>query len=542
VFLAVLRRGSLRRVLAAFFLFSAAEWAVWIAILVYAFTKGGTTAAGFVALIQLVPAALIAPVGSVMGDRLRRDHALALGYAAQSVTMALVATALWFEAPLAVVYLAAVSSSCAYTLTRPVHYAILPELADTPEELTASNAATSTLEGLAIFVGPLACSALIAPAGPWLVFAVMAGASVLNAAMTVHLSIRHVDVSYRPETSRKVVADAVDGFRELRREPGAATLVALVGAQFVVLGCLDVLFAVMAIDVLGMGQAGAGILASAVGIGGVIGAVGTAVLVGRRRMVPAVGLGILLTGIPLVLVATARIPAWVLLMLAVSGAGKAFFDVSGRTLLQRTVPDDVLARIFGVQEGLAMAGLALGSVAAPVFAAVLGPRGAFVAAGILLPSFGALAWPRLRSLEATAIEPGPRFTTLSNVPIFRPLAQPVLERLSWQVAEVDVPAGTVLIREGERGDRFSLIERGIVSVTMGGAPVATLGPGDYFGEIALLRNVPRTATVAADSDLSLLTLEREQFVAAVTGSRVATRLANLEADRRLGEFNPPTGI
>jgi MFS family permease len=258
-------------------------------------------------------------------------------------------------------------------------------------------------------------------------------------------------------------------------------------------------------------------------------------------MSPALGAGIIVTGIPLALVAFAQAPPFALVMLALSGAGKAFFDVAGRTLLQRTVPDQVLARIFGVQEGLLMAGLALGSIMAPVLVALFGARGAFVAAGAFLPLLGAISWGRLRRIEEGGVVPGPELAVLLRIPFFQPLSQPVLERLSWNLVPVSAPAGSVVIREGDPGDRFYMIEDGTVSVAAGGLPIATLGPGGYFGEIALLRNVPRTATISAETDLRLLALEREDFLAAVTGSRPSSERADQEMDRRLREHQPPSG-
>ena len=188
-----------------------------------------------------------------------------------------------------------------------------------------------------------------------------------------------------------------------------------------------------------------------------------------------------------------------------------------------------------------MAGLALGSIAAPVLVALFGARGAFVAAGAFLPLLGAISWGRLRRIEEGGVVPGPELAVLLRIPFFQPLSQPVLERLSWNLVPVTAPAGSVVIREGDPGDRFYMIEDGTVSVVAGGVPIATLGPGGYFGEIALLRNVPRTATITADSDLRLLALEREDFLAAVTGSRPSSERADQEMDRRLGEHRPPSG-
>ena len=365
---------------------------------------------------------------------------------------------------------------------------------------------------------------------------------MISALITVHLPLRAVDGAEREEDPERLIADAREGFAQLRREPGALMLSLLVGAQFVVIGALDVLYTVTAIDVLDMGESGhrdpgrrpwewAGWWAPPP----------PPSWSGRRRMSPALGAGIIVTGIPLALVAFAQAPPFALVMLALSGAGKAFFDVAGRTLLQRTVRDEVLARIFGVQEGLLMAGLALGSIAAPVLVALFGARGAFVAAGAFLPLLGAVSWGRLRRIEEGGVVPGPELAVLLRIPFFQPLSQPVLERLSWNLVPVTTPAGSVVIREGDPGDRFYMIEDGTVSVVAGGVPIATLGPGGYFGEIALLRNVPRTATITADTDLRLLALERDDFLAAVTGSRPSAERADQEMDRRLGEHQPPGG-
>jgi MFS family permease len=533
VFRAVMSRSGLRRVLLAYFFFNAAEWATWVAMLVYAYKRGGTTAAGAVALIQLVPAMLVAPLGSVMGDELPRDRALGLGYLAQAIAMGATAIALFADAPVWVVYPLAAASVSAVTLTRPVHHAILPELAETPQELTASNSASGTLEGLASFVGPVVSGVLLARSGAWAVFAVSAGTQVLACLLTIRLPDRRVvkEGGWR----MSVLADALEGIRALRREPGALLLVGMVGAQQIVVGMLDVLAVLLALGVLKMSDAGPGMLTAAAGIGALIGAVATVVLIGRPRLAPALFLGILMTGVPLAVVGIVPGVALALILLLLCGVGQAFFNVAGRTLLQRTVDDEVLSRVFGLQEGLMMAGLAIGAVLAPMLVAIFGSKGAFVVAGILLPIAGAAAWGRLRSLDARAVVPGAELSLLRSIALFQPLNQPVLERLSWNLIPLVVKTGTVVINEGDPGDRFFILMEGQAEVTVGGRPVATLGAGDYFGEIALLRDVPRTATVTAGSDLHLLALERVEFLAAVTGSTVVTEAADREASRRLRE-------
>jgi MFS family permease len=521
-------------VLAAYLLYIAAEYGVWIAVTLYAYARGGATTAGLVLIAQLVPAALVAPLGSVLGDRMRRDRALRLGYLVQAVTYLAGGLALWF-APAIVAYAAAVVFSSAVTLTRPVHNAILPQLAETPEELTAANSLSGVAEGFGILLGPILTSVLVAVSSPALPVTVFSGAALAAALLTRRLRLLEVAGTTVGEPGR-VVRAAVDGLRELRRERGAGALVALAGAQSVLLGMLDVFFAVLAIDVLARGEGAAGILSAAVGAGGLVGAGATAVLVGRRRLAGPIELGAGITGGAVAAVAATAAFGPVVILLALAGAGRSFLDVAVRTLLQRSVRDEILARAFGLQEGLSMLSLAIGAAAVPIFISLFGARGALVAAGAFLPAVALALFAALRGLDRRAVLPDPaRLALLRSISLFRPLDQPALELLVHRLIPVEAPSGTVVIREGEPGDRFFAIEEGEAVVTVGGREIARLGPGDHVGEIALLRDVPRTATVTSATDLRLLALEREDFLAAVTGSRPSSEAADELVERRLSE-------
>jgi MFS family permease len=531
---AVLQSRSLRRVLLAFFVFNAAETATWIAILVWAYDTGGAAAAGFIAVVQLVPATIVAPFASVIGDRMRRDRALALGYAVQAVAMLATGAALALGAPEAAVYVLATCAATSIVLTRPVHNAIIPEIAETPEQLTAGNAASSTVEGASVFVGPLAATVLLGVFGPGSVFLVMGTLSIGSALLTRSLALQRT-FTHEPSDEGSVAATFA-GLRLLFNDSAALLLTIVVGAQFVVIGMMDILSVVLGIDILGLGPGSPGVFISAEGVGALLGAAGTIVLVGRRRLSPAIATGMLMTGLSLMAIALVSVPAVACLLFAVSGAGKAFVDVAGRTLLQRAVPAAVLSRIFGVQESLLMGGLALGSAVAPVLVHVFGPRGAFVAAGLLLPALGLLAWARIRRLDATALQPGPGFDLLQAVPMFGLLPQPTLEQLSRDLVPVDFDADAEIVRQGDEGDLFYLVAQGSVDIVKDGQVITSTGEGGYFGEIALLRDVPRTATVTARGPVRVFTLEREPFLEAVTGSSSAHEVAHEEAQRRITDL------
>lgn len=529
---AVVGNGSIRRTLLAFFLFNAQEYAVWIAVIVYAFAQGGVKAAGAILVAQLVPAALVAPFTAMIGDRMRRDRALSIGYAIQTTSNLVLALALW-KAPAIVAYAAAVLSNCAITFTRPVHNSLLPQLADTPRELAAANAVTGMMDGLGGFVGPIVTSVILVIAGSAAVVAVMAGFAATAALITFDLKL-HAGAAAEVEAG-SLVSDAMAGFRELRAEPSAAFLVGIDGIQYFLFGLLDVFYALLAIEILAVGSSGTGVLAASFGVGGLVGA-GIAVgLAGRARLAIPMAAALVVCGATLGAIAVAGgFPAAVVL-LVFCGAGRSVFDVAIRTLLQRSVRDEVLARVFGVGEALQMIGLAIGAAAAPILVAAFGGRGAVAVSGVLLIVLAIIAFPMLIGVDARAKVPGAELAILRAIPIFAPLPEHIAEQLSWNLIPLQVAAGSVLIRQGDEGDRFYILSSGDVDVTTDGRSVARLGPGGYFGEIALLRDVPRTASVVALTDCRLLTLERDMFLGAITGSVRSLETAHAEIDRRLDD-------
>jgi hypothetical protein len=214
---------------------------------------------------------------------------------------------------------------------------------------------------------------------------------------------------------------------------------------------------------------------------------------------------------------------------------------TGRTLLQRVVSDDTLARVFGVLESLAMIALAIGSVLVPVLEGWLGLRGTVVAFGCLLPGLALLTGRSLRRVEATVVVPEREIALLSRVAIFSPLPAPALESLARRATWLLADAGTALMREGDHGDRYFVLSSGGLEITREGRAVGTLvDPGDAVGEIALLFDRPRTATVVATEPSELLAIDREDFLLAVTGHGDAARVGHAVATERLPDADPQT--
>jgi MFS family permease len=539
VIVTAMRVPAIRRVLIAFLLFRTTEMATWIALLVWAFDRGGASASGLIAVAQLVPATLVAPLGSALAERWPRPRALRLGYGVQAATNLATAGVLLLDPSFLVVAVLAGAMASAMTLTRPVHYALMPEIARGPDELTAGNTASSAVAGLADFAGPALAGGILVVGNAATVFIAMGVAGLVSWFVTRPVEV--VQAADAPPAG-SYWADAFDGLRTVVRDPAAGTLTVMATGQFVVLGLLDILTVVLAFDVLGTGPAGPGLLVSALGIGSLVGSGVAVMLIGRRRLSPAVAAGILVTGVPIAVVAWTTTFPLALLLIGLTGVGRAYFDVAARTLLQRTVPARVLARVFGIQEAMLMGGTALGTALVPAMVALLGPRGAFVASGVLLPVLGLLGWSRIRRLDTTAVPPAPYLDLLRGLPMFAVLPQPQLEQVAAAVEPLPVVgAGSTVVTEGERGDRYFVIVSGTAEVTRAGRRVARLGPGQGFGEIALLRDVPRTATVRAVADLELVALAREPFLLAVTGTAAGLRRADDVVETRLpdpGEHPP----
>jgi MFS family permease len=531
-FRAVFRNPDLRRIELALTGSVTGEWAYAIALAVYAFDRGGAAAVGLVGLIRFLPAAVSAPFAAVLGDRFRRGRVMVASDVLRALAMAAAAAAILGGAPAGVIYALAGFVSVVSTAFRPAQAALLPSLARTPEELTASNVASTTIESVGSFAGPALGGLLLAATSAGVVFAATAATFVWSALLVLGVA------SEPPAGARGrgpgIRAEALAGFRTIAVEARLRLVVALYGAQTLVAGALNVLIVVAALDLLDLGKSGPGFLNSAVGVGGLAGAVVALALVGRRRLATDFGLGLFLWGVPIALIGVWPHEAPALVLLAVLGVGNTLVDVAALTLLQRAAPDEVLARVFGVIESLLVGAVGLGAILAPLLVSLFGIRGALIATGALLPVLTVLSWRRLVRIDSEVTVPVRELGLLRGLPMFAPLSGATLEHLAGSLRGLRVRAGEEIVREGEPGDHFYVIASGEVDVRVGGRPATELGPGDYFGEIALLREVPRTATVVASTDVELFTLDRDEFVAAVTGHPESRDAADAVIGARLG--------
>jgi len=518
------RNQNVRRVELAWGAAITAEWAYFVALGVFAYDAGGASAVGLAGLIRLLPAALVAPSAASLGDRIPRERLLVGAALLGAVALAASSVAA-FVGSEAGVYACAALVGISSTLIRPTLQAILPSLTRTPEELVASNAATSTVESLGTLVGPLVAGVLVEQARIGVTFAVAAGVLAVGVVLLLGVHSEGGVTGRSPSRGRLGYA-----WRTVRQHTGAPVVVTLMVAQAFVRGCLNVLIVVAAFQLLDGSGGTVGLLTAAIGAGGVIGAIVCSTL-GSARLARVFALSLLGWGLPIVLVAPSPQLVAALFLMGVVGAANSVEDVAGFTLLQRAIRDDALSGVLGLIWGAAMGALALGSVLAPVLVRELGARAAFVIVGLLLPVLTIAGFRRMRALDEVAT-PTRQQVLVDDVPMFAPLSLAAKERLATKLFPLDVPAGETIVRAGNVGDRFYIVDSGTVRVGLENGEKES-GAGDYFGEIALLRDVPRTATVTAESATRLYALERADFLAAVTGHALAEAAAHEVADTRL---------
>jgi len=531
------RNADLRRAQLSFAAAWSAEWAFTVALSVVAFRDGGPAAVGLVAAARLLPSAVAAPLLLPFTDRFRRERVLATVSGVRALATAGAAAVVATGGPPWAVYAAAIAATLVGTLFRPVHSALLPSLCHRPHELAGANAVRGLLDSLAVLVGPAVAAVLLHVQGLTAVFVATALGSATSAVLVLRVR------SESPARAAGAVAgglaaDLLRGIRVIVRDRDLATLIGLGAVQTVVRGALTVFSVVVAIDVLDAGDPGVGVLTAAVGAGAVFGSIAVARLVRTRRLARWFGIGIALWGAPLVLVGlTSSLPV-ACLLLAVVGLGNALVDIGLFTLLARLSDEDMSARVFGVLEGVAALGVATGSLLAPGLIRWVGVRPALAAIGTLAPVAVVMAWSRLRVLDRSLVVREDAIDLLRAVPMLRSLSLPLIEQLARHLSPVEVAAGQLVFAQGDPGDRFYVIRNGTADVVGDGTTVRALVAGDGFGEIALLRDVPRTASVRATAPLLLEALDRHSFLHVVTGYRPSAHQAAADVQAKLEWFTP----
>jgi MFS family permease len=530
-----LGNAAIRRIEAAWAAGVAADWAFLVVLLVVAYEDGGALAVGVLGAVRLVPAIFAAPFATMLVERYRGDRVLTRINLLRAVGAIVAAVVIGLDLPIEVTYVLAAVVAGAGSLVRPIQSALLPALARTPTELVAANVASSTGEGLGTFLGPLVAGVLVASTGS-------VPSSLLVAAGFAGAAAALTGVSFEGDADARggVQADRSSSFRirevrnVFRRYPGAVLVIGDFLAQAFVRGALTTLIVVASFELLDMGDTGVGLMNAMIGFGGLLGAIVVLGLAGGGGLASVFLVALVGWGVPLVSIGVWPVEALALGALFVTGVSNAVLDVSGFTLIQRGVRNEDRVTVFGVFESTIAIAILLGSALAPALVAILGTRGALVAVGALLPLMAALTW---RSI-ARRTSAGPLTEEIVHLlrtnPLFAPLPLTALDRLAESLEARSFKPGDTIMRKGEPGDHYLLIVDGEVEVSDNGRALSTCGPGEGVGEIALLRRVPRTATVVARTRVEGYAIDAPAFLSAVSGpaaGAAAERIASARLAR-----------
>ena len=543
----VFANRSLRRLFMALAGSVLGDWAYSLASSVYVYSKGGPTAVGVLGVVRFLSIAIVAPFASTLADKVDRKRVMIVSDLLRFGLIVGAAALIFADSPALPVYVLAVMSALVGTAFRPAERALKPSLARHPGELTAANVVSSTVESVAMFLGPAVAGLLLAIASVQMVYLFNAVSFLWSAAVVLGIKpvVGDAVVGAAADDEAAAATDgaatdgaesladaelgffanAATGFKVILASGDLRVLVMLYCAQTIIAGASLVFSVAIAFDLLGLGKAGLGVLEATVGVGGLVGGFVALMLAQRGKLATDFGFGVIAWAAPLLLVAAVPRLGAALLMMSIIGLANSVVDVNALTILQRLVPDEKMGRVFGAMESALIASMAIGSLAMPLLIHALDVRWALAVMGGFVTLLGVVGLPALRRIDVVALAPA-GIDTLRGIRIFEVLPNAILERLARGSTLVEIAAGDTVVTEGDVGDRFFIIESGTVDVTIRGEHIRTLGAGGSFGEIALLRDIPRTATVRAETPLVLRTIDRDAFVAAVTGHGDATAEAD----------------
>jgi Cyclic nucleotide-binding domain/Major Facilitator Superfamily len=524
---------AVRRLVVAWFAVVAGKWALLVTTLVIAYDRGGPFAVGILGVVRYLSPAIVAPFAGVPASRWLPLDVLRAINLGRTVAVLGVAAVVATDAPLAALMVMVALEAGIGAFTRPLHMGLLPACASTPEQLVAANVTSSAAEGLGTFVGPAVASLVLVSTGPLgaiLAVVVIYGLGVLAIARARIAIVGHRAMTVGPTT---VLSEIPAVARSVARLPGARLVLVGFAAQTFVRGLLTVLTVVAAIELLGMGEPGVGALNAAMGLGGLIGAGASLSLAGRERLGPAFILALVGWGVPIALIGLVVHPAVAVAAMVAVGLSNAFLDVAGYTLVQRTTPNDARIAVLGLTDGVANLGPAAGGVVAPVLIATIGVQTALVVTGAILPIVGLVLWTSTRTLNEGGPTAARRVELLRAQPLFAPLSLATIEHLAATMTPRHFDASAWLMREGDAGDDYQLIDAGDVEISQGDAVLRTLPAGNGVGEIALVNDVPRTASVRAIGAVEAFSLDRDAFLEAVTGHAASHAAARTVAGERL---------
>jgi hypothetical protein len=517
---------SIPLLLTAWCLSYGGDLAAFTAASVYAYHAGGAGLVAVLGLLKALPGTFLVPLISSGSDRVRRERLLIATVVARALLLAAAVAAMTGGGQgLLVVVLVGLESTLSSAF-RQLQASLMPWLARTPDELTSANSTGSVLQAAAVVGGATLAAGLLVISTAQTAMA--ASCAFVAVAVLALLGVKPL-ASPAPVRGaghlKRLGLDLAAGFRAGICQRDALAIFVPAAAQNFGSGVLNVLTVVIAVNLFNVGSASVGWLSAVLGAAGVlVGPLAVMLVRGQRVARSFIG-GVAGWGAPMIVLAFTHAPYWPFLMFGLIGAANVF-DVAGEySSLQQVIPSRLMGSALGVRRGTLLLSTALGAAVTPLLIDAWGARGTLLATGLLLVVLAAASLPRLAAIDGQIAAPGPDLALLRRVSFFGPLPFAIVEHLARELQTTTYEPGDVIIREGEPGDRFYIIAAGQVSAAKEGHQLREMGTGDSFGEIALLRRIPRTATVTAVSRVETRFLAREEFLAAAGGSQESVKSA-----------------
>lgn len=524
----VLRHRDLRYLFSALVVSACGSWAYNVALAVFVYERTHSPSwVSAVFLAKFVPSLLVSAYGGVVAERFERVRLMASLDLLMSALQVAIAVTAAMHGPVIVAIVLAGLTSVSSTPYLPAVSAMLPQLAG-EEDLAAANALNSTIDNLVIIAGPAIGALMLLAGPPSLVFALNAASFAVSALLVSRMRARSAVTDVTEGGEAGLLSQLRVGIATIMHSGNAALLVGFSVLASFLYGTDTVLFIVLSKEQLGTGADGYGYLLAGLGVGGVL----TAVLIDRLARMPRLGavisLGMVVYCVPTAAMVLVHQPGVAFALEVVRGGGTLVVDTLAVIALQRSLAPELVARVFGVFWALVLGAISLGALLVPPVLHAVGLRGALLAFGLVIPALVVLGYPLLMSMDRTAAARfrviRPRIAVLEGLGLFAHASRAALEKLADAAVEVEAPAGEAIVREGQPADALYVLVDGSVQVSAAGElgglarPIRTMTGPTYFGEIGLLRQIPRTATVTTSTPCRLYRIDGKAFLDALTTS------------------------
>lgn len=525
---AALRHRDYRFLVAASSISQTGDWLYNVALLVWVYDATGSAGwVAFVTVARLVPYVVVGPIGGVVADRYDRRTVLVVSDVAPAVLMFALALVAFLDGPVAAAAAIAFLTTAVGTAYRPSVVAMLPEIVG-ERDLAAANATESVVENLSVVVGPAIGAGLLVIGTTTFSFAINGVTFLVSAVLAVGLHVRSRGSIEDQDDERSVWARHVmHGFRELGQTANARVLGGyMLGTSFIY-GIQTVVLVLVAGEVFEAGADGVGVFYAALGIGGVLGAAIVSRVARSARLGAVLYFSLVLASVPIATLALTASGGFAFTLVMLSSVGGVVLDVLALTQLQRAVPSDVLGRVWGALDAMAVASIIVGSLAVSPVIELLGTDSAFIVLALSVPVLGLLGVGGLLRADRESValmeRIGPAVAVFEQVSLLEDADRAVIERLALSAVVQPVPIGTDVVVQGERAEHFYVVESGRLDVLVqsnGDAleQVNVLGAGDWFGEIGLLHDLPRAATVRARWPSQVWRIDGTELLEAVNGA------------------------